>query len=446
MISLPQAFVDRIQADNFVPDELLKALDLEVPTAIRINPLKRAHLEYELASIPWSSHGNWLSERPIFTLDPLFHAGAYYSQEAGSQVISKVFQELKPKLPEKPIGLDLCAAPGGKSTLLLSEMKNEGLLVANELIQNRAVILKENIIKWGYGNVVVTNNKPSDFEALGSSFDFILVDAPCSGEGMFRKDERARSEWKTDSGEQCSVRQKEILESVWACLNENGYLIYSTCTFNPIENEEIIQWLIDTYAAELVPLELEHFEKDRVGYGFYALPNRLNTEGFYCCVVQKKTAGTRINKKNNKSSDLNRVDTQKVPLAGLISEGNQVVVQWKEYLFRIDAQNLAFIQDLKKVTKVIYIGTEIGELMPKGVNPSHALAMNQAFVHPDIQRIALTKAQALQYLQGQTFPLNGEKGFALVQYEGVHLGWIKHLGNRFNNLYPKEWRIRMRID
>lgn len=231
-VELPKAFVERVSQDPFLGNSLLQALDTEQPIAIRINSSKgncataeafgdmRSVFE-DLEEIPWSKNGFYLKERPIFTLDPHFHGGRYYPQEAGSQFIDSILRQLD--LPEEPIVLDLCAAPGGKSTLIADFLQGKGLLLANEVIQNRSKILKENLTKWGAKNSLVSNNDPQDFEGLKSIFDCILIDAPCSGEGMFRKDPDARNEWSTEAVNLCAGRQKRIVMDVWDSLKPNGF-------------------------------------------------------------------------------------------------------------------------------------------------------------------------------------------------------------------------------
>ena len=235
--------------------ELFKTAINRTPrTSIRLNPSKPFSPSWPKNPIPWSTDGYFLAERPSFTLDPAIHAGAYYVQEASSMFIEHILKSLE---TPKGIYLDLAAAPGGKSTLLSSYLGNEGLLVANEVIQSRAQILKENAIKWGLGNIVVTNNDPDHFSTLEGFFDLVLVDAPCSGEGMFRKDPQAREEWSLDHVTLCSSRQKRIMDQAGALVKGGGYLIYSTCTFNEQENEEMIQFLTEEFAFEPVQIPLE---------------------------------------------------------------------------------------------------------------------------------------------------------------------------------------------
>lgn len=253
---LPKAFEQQmasiLEADEY---SLFKAALLSPSnTSIRINPRKSSPLSADTTPVPWNSQGFFLPQRPKFTFDPLFHAGAYYVQEASSMFIGHILNHLQ--APKEGLYLDLCAAPGGKSSLLADYIGEEGMLVANEVIKTRASILKENMIKWGLGNTVVTNNDPSHFEPLEGLFDVVLVDAPCSGEGMFRKDVQAREEWSPENVKLCAARQQRILDQTGALPGPEGYLIYSTCTFNQQENEDMIRFLTEEFAYEPVRIPL----------------------------------------------------------------------------------------------------------------------------------------------------------------------------------------------
>lgn len=283
----PEAFKQRVENDPFLGTPLLEALNQTAPVSVRLHPLKQKAALTFSEKIAWCEHAFYLKERPSFTLDPLFHAGCYYPQEAGSMVLDTVLKQLD--LPSEPSILDLCAAPGGKSTLIASFLNNNGLLVSNEVIQARARILTENTTKWGYTNTVVTNNDPKDFERLNEFFDVIVVDAPCSGEGMFRKDLKARDEWSEENVQICSSRQKRIVMDVWDSLKPGGFLIYSTCTFNSAENEDTISWYLNELAATSVKLEMpEELVAGRNDIGHYCLPGKTVSEGFYIAVLQKE--------------------------------------------------------------------------------------------------------------------------------------------------------------
>lgn len=440
--ALPAAFVKRVENDPFLGTELIKALDTTPPTSVRVHSEKYRNNLTNTHAIPWSKNGLFLSERPVFTLDPHFHAGAYYPQEAGSQLLDSVLRSLS--LPLHPVVLDLCAAPGGKSTLIADFLNGRGLLVSNEIIPGRARILKENLTKWGANNTLVCNNDPEQIGNLGAIFDCLVIDAPCSGEGMFRKDHGARKEWSEGNVALCVERQRKIVMDCWDSLKSDGYLIYSTCTFNREENEDSIQWIMAQMGAEIVQINLPFAQKDREGYGYYALPSKLDTEGFYIAVLQKKES-TRPAKLTVKKPTTHRFTDQKL-IENWGRFDQLAIVQWSNYLFAIPEMFTEIIAYLHAELRMLKMGTELGEISRKGLIPNESLALAHLILDPGIQRIALNLEQALHYLHGDTFPLAGQVGFAVVTYDGSSLGWIKHLGNRFNNLYPKEWRIRMRID
>lgn len=206
--------------------------------------------------MPWIKHGYLLENRPNFALDPLFHAGAYYVQDSSSMILWQFLSDLN---RENQLVLDTCAAPGGKSTLLLDWLDNKGFLIANEIDKKRTRILNENILKWGKTNVATTSLSTSYFETSSCEFDLVVVDAPCSGEGMFRKDEHARIQWNEDLVDHCSIIQENILDDVSEIIGNGGHLIYSTCTTNPRENETQIQRLLSTNVFELDLTTIDSF-------------------------------------------------------------------------------------------------------------------------------------------------------------------------------------------
>lgn len=441
-IPFPAAFAKRVTNDPFLGKELLDALDSKPPVSIRFHPKKQASELEIVSSVSWCDSAFYLRERPSFTLDPLFHAGSYYPQEAGSMVLSTVLNTLD--LPENPRILDLCAAPGGKSTLIASFLKNEGLLVSNEVIQPRARILKENLTKWGFTNTVVTNNDPKDFERLPHFFDAIVVDAPCSGEGMFRKDTKARQEWSEENVQLCAARQKRIVMDVWDALLPGGFLIYSTCTFNAIENEDTVSWFLHELGAELISMSLPtSIVAGRNGIGNYCIPGITESEGFYVAVIQKPDAAigkNRFTRKNDFHWQKDLLDL------GSFSNLNSVTVfNWNDKLLALPKGQEDAMLHVQSQLRLQKMGTTLGEIARKGVIPNEELALNPFLLNYS-GKIEVDLQQALNYLHGDTFPLVGKQGFQLITFRQEPLGWVKHLGNRFNNLYPKEWRIRMNVD
>lgn len=356
-------------------------------------------------------------------------------------VLDSVLKQLD--LPEGPKILDLCAAPGGKSTLIASFLDNRGLLVSNEVIQQRSRILKENLSKWGYTNTVVTNNDPKDFERLPQFFDVIVVDAPCSGEGMFRKDPNARDEWSEENVNLCAGRQKRIVMDVWDSLIPGGIMIYSTCTFNTQENEENVQWFLDELGAELIEVALPApILSGRKDIGNYCIPGKTASEGFYIAVLQKgddSLIRQRYTRKNEFRKQKDLLDLPTYTDLSAIS-----VINWNDRLLALPKDQEDAMLHVQAQLRLQKMGTTLGEVSRKGIIPSEELALDP-FLNKFQARIDVERQHALQYLHGDTFALPGQHGYQLITFENEPLGWIKHLGNRFNNLYPKEWRIRMDV-
>lgn len=373
-----------------------EALNTDPVCSIRLNRRKPSGRFADEERVPWCEWGRYLKERPSFTLDPLLHAGCYYVQEASSMFVSWLLKQYV-TTDEPMVALDLCAAPGGKSTLLLNDLPEGSQLYANEPIRQRANILKENIIKWGNRNVVVTCNYPKHYKALEEAFDLILCDAPCSGEGMFRKDSDAIGEWSMKNVMMCQARQREIVEDVWGCLREGGLFIYSTCTYNHFEDEDNVRWIAETLGAEVLPLN-DKAEWGISGGHFY--PHRVKGEGFFIAILRKNGEGVR------RAIDRKKVQKNLYPLLEGIEPGRVV--------------------DKK--------GT---------VEPSQAEAMMGG--DGKWQKAELSEEDALQYLRGEAMQLTQEgleKGYVMVTFEGFPLGFCKNIGNRANNLYPAEWRIK----
>lgn len=443
MIPLPKDFIDRINADSFWPDRLIEFLDDEPPVSIRFNPSKISSYSSNLETVPWNQNGFYLTQRPVFTLDPLFHSGCYYPQEAGSMVLQYILNSLA--ISKDSTILDLCAAPGGKSTLISSWLDDDGFLISNEIIPNRNSILRENMAKWGVINSIVTCNQPKHFRELTSVFDVILVDAPCSGEGMFRKDPESRNEWSMKNVDLCADRQKQIVCDVWDSLKENGYLIYSTCTLNENENEDTIRWLSQELKAEIITFNSpEEAILGRGGIGCYFAPGITKSEGFFIAVLKKKDS--KLSKfKKDKSTIKLFLKNELIELNKYIDLESLTCFEFKGGIVGIPSKHFKLVELFKSQLYCTKIGMTLGNLLPKKIEPHQELALSTMLLD-STPNIELEEKYALLYLKGETFELkNQPKGYYLVTYKNHGLGWINHLGNRFNNLYPKEWRIRMRI-
>ena len=445
--SLPKEFEERMRSElgpGF--DDFVETLQKASPVSIRLNPEKN-RLTYA-DPIPWSRYGKYLTERPVFTLDPALHAGAYYVQEASSMLLEQALVQSTDLT--KPLRvLDLCAAPGGKSTHILSLINSDSLLVSNEVIRSRTSVLSENIQKWGYPNVVVTGNDPENFNRLEGYFDVIVVDAPCSGEGLFRKDPDAMTEWSIDNVQLCSQRQRRILSDVLPALKENGILIYSTCTFNEQENERNLIWLAQEKAFEFIPLSIdpawgvETIQKENaIGYRCY--PHQVKGEGFFISVLQK-----RINSKELRFKSKRRFTYAPKKIIERLNEwilhpDQFDFIQQENLLITIPVLLCEDVQLIQERLNIVTKGTAVAEVKHDKLIPEHAFALSIHLNEEHFQKINLTLDQALRYLRKETFAWDEErKGFALVKYQENSLGWVNLLGNRFNNLYPSAWRIRM---
>ncbi|MBR5958553.1 MAG: rRNA cytosine-C5-methyltransferase [Salinivirgaceae bacterium] len=450
-ISLPIDFETRMRGQLGAEYEsYVTALEAPMPTSIRLNPHKNSALANTNDMVSWEPQGRYLAERPVFTLDPLLHAGAYYVQEASSMFAGYALRQIIGNETNIRI-LDLCAAPGGKSTHYASLIGDKGLLVCNEVISNRVPTLCENLTKWGCPNAVVTNNDPSDFGRLGGFFDVVAVDAPCSGEGMFRRDAVAVSEWSVANTRICAQRQQRIVADVWDALKPGGYLIYSTCTFCPDEDENLMSWIASEFGAENIAIDIKPewnitpIEKDGcVGYRF--IQHKTRGEGFFCCVFRKNDGSSASSKKlKNK---IVPVPQKLIPRLQEMTVGTGF-----EYYLKNDtaiavpqaiATDVLTIADSLTVRKM---GTAIAHIFGDKLAPEHDLALSWALNRQAFNAIELPLPDALRYLhRDNVFVADAAAGFNLVTYNNLPLGWIKNIGNRWNNLYPQNWKIRMNVE
>jgi len=436
MIALPQAFIQRMQA-MLGGDYgcFFDSLQEEAPTSIRYNRKKTAVVASD-NSVPWCESAIYLPQRPIFTLDPLLHGGAYYVQEAASMFIEQIIKSLQLRNPVR--ALDLCAAPGGKSTHLLDCLPKGSLLVSNEVIRSRVNILAENLCKWGHPNVVVSHNDSKDFASLPSFFDLLLVDAPCSGEGMFRKDHTAIKEWSEPSVKLCAERQQRIIADVWDTLKEGGYLLYSTCTYNREENEENVQWIIRQLGAELLRIPLQAnwgIAESDCGYRFF--PHKTRSEGFFISLLQKKN--TSPQSKKRAVTSVNSVKHFPVWF-----ENDFTIVRHDDFLQAWITAHINNISVLKQELRVVQAGIPTGEIKGKDIVPHAAVALSTALRADAFPKETLNLENALDFLRRNTIKLQTEvSGYHIVAYERYPLGFVKNLGSRCNNLYPNNWRVRM---
>ena len=477
-----------------------EALENEPSVSIRINPWKAGNELLQrvghFEKIPWCETGYYLPERPVFTFDPLFHAGAYYVQEASSMFLEQAILTILADnvSGNRPVtALDLCAAPGGKSSHLLSLLPENSLLVCNEVIRSRSLILAENIAKWGCPNTVITQSDPQQFGQIPHFFDVILADLPCSGEGMFRKDPTARNEWSGDHVKLCALRQQRIIRDVWNALKPGGSLIYSTCTFNTEENEDNIQTLAGELGADIlhIPIKPEWNVSGALRYDipvYRFFPHRTRGEGFFLALLRKNDAHqptsylTRrpsqpetktshrkeraakllsylknllINPeifviRDNTSKSLNprqSVSNQGIPAKAGMTTKNSTLRQ-SVSITAIPAQHESAYTTLAGCLNIISAGLPLGEWKGDDFIPSAALSLSAELNSKAFSNIELSYEQAIKYLQRESItpPANTPKGYLLVTFQNTPLGFIKNIGNRANNLYPPEWRIRKQVE
>ena len=468
-MEFPQSFISQIERLLGEADakKFFLALNEEQPTSIRLNPLRKASDTCLTAvdaasSVPWASHAFYLSHRPAFTFDPLFHAGCYYVQEASSMFVEQAVRQYLPE--DSAVVLDLCAAPGGKSTLLRSLLPDECLLVANEVIRNRSQILAENLTKWGHPNVAVTNNDPSDFTQLSDCFDMILADVPCSGEGMFRKDAEAVSEWSLENVDICYQRQRRIVADVWPALKPGGVFIYSTCTYNTLENEENVRWICKELGAEVLPLQMK--EEWQVSGNHLAgeefpvyrfLPHRTCGEGFFMAVLRKDGDATDgFDVPQPKSSKQKKGQGGKMGQTTLAKDQTAMLKQWilcpedcqlvleEQKVSALPLRHASLLTYLRSTLRVLLAGVSVAELKGKDWLPTHALAMSILLDKTFFPKEEISYEQAIAYLRKEVIVLSADapRGIVLLTYQGHPIGFVKNVGNRANNLYPQEWRIR----
>jgi len=446
-MTLPADFISRTQA--LLGDEYSRfetALQDESPVSVRLNPEKRLN-RLPAAPVGWSETGYYLPERPAFTFDPLFHAGAYYVQEASSMFLE---QAVKTYVQEPVKCLDLCAAPGGKSTHLSTVLPEKSLLVSNEVVKSRSYILSENMTKWGNPYTIVAHNDPKEIAGLTHFFDVVVADVPCSGEGMFRKDPESMGEWSVANVALCASRQRRIINDVWDALKPGGILVYSTCTYNIEENEENIHYIIDELGAEALPIPIKE-EWNITGplkynypvYRFF--PYKTKGEGFFLAVLRKQSDELSPFRRKQKK-EKGKIKTA-VP-----SEINSWLQYPEDYRIEMQADMIhAFPQllseDYREIAarlQVVSSGICLGEIKGKDILPNHSLAMSTALNRRAFNMAEISGNDAVRYLRKETILLPGDipKGYTLVIYKDYPLGFVKQLGSRANNLYPQEWRIR----
>ncbi|MGM9796888.1 MAG: rRNA cytosine-C5-methyltransferase [Parabacteroides sp.] len=449
-MTLPTDFVTRTQALLGETYPLFEAALQKTPSvSLRINKAKGTTIPQKANPVAWCKTGFYLPERLTFTFDPLFHSGAYYVQEASSMFLEQAIQTY---VKEPVCCLDLCAAPGGKSTLLASCLPEGSLLVSNEVIRSRSYILAENLTKWGDPNCVVLNNDPVTIgETLPHFFDVIVTDVPCSGEGMFRKDSESTQEWSIEHVQLCATRSRRIIHDIWKALKPGGLLIYSTCTYNTEENEENIHYFVEELDAEPLAIPISEAWQIcgslRYSYPVYRFfPHRVPGEGFFLAALRKKE-GTIISSNKTKRKKEKKV-TPAIPshIIQFLKEPQQYQFVWKEN--KLIAYPKVIEEPISQLInshlRLLSTGILIGELKGKDFIPAEELALSTALNPVAFPKIELTWEESISYLRKEAIilPTETPRSNVIVCFHGYPLGFVKHLGNRSNNLYPAEWRIR----
>lgn len=453
-MALPIDFITRTRAllgDEF--NDFEAALQTDVPVSIRINERKGttppSTADTPCEQVAWCSTGYYLPERLSFTFDPLFHAGAYYVQEASSMFLE---QAIRHYVTQPVRCLDLCAAPGGKSTHLAACLPQGSLLVSNEVIRSRSHILAENIAKWGTPDSIVTNNDPEEIGRLTHLFDVVVADVPCSGEGMFRKDTDSTGEWSIANVTLCAARSRRIIHDVWNALKPGGLLIYSTCTYNTEEDEENVRYIMEELGAEALSIPVKEEWKitgplkySHPVYRFF--PHKTKGEGFFLAALRKADGETEEIRIKNKYKKEKAKAAPALPDAvrNYLTDPSAFTPEWNGNRLWMFPQSVREVYSIvREQLRVLSAGICMGEAKGKDFIPAEELALSTALNRKAFPIVDLNWEDAVRYLKKEAFPLpdDTQKGYVLISHKGFPLGFAKHLGNRTNNLYPQEWRIR----
>lgn len=455
MTNLPNGFVHLMT--ELLGDEqgnqLCSSLDTMAPVSIRLSRHRQLRSDIidsmgKADRVPWCPYGFYLSHRPAFAADPAWHAGGYYVQEASSMLLHAI-HPLVEDSPTPLYALDLCAAPGGKSTLLSDMLPSGSTLVSNEVVPQRAHILVENMQKWGSTHHIVTSASPERLGTLCHAFDLILVDAPCSGEGMFRKDPDARTQWTPDSPALCAQRQRAIIDDIWEALRPGGLMVYSTCTFNRLENEDILTYLTDELGATALPLEPlppgilpSEYAAGKPCYRM--MPHRTRGEGLFMAVVRKHE-DTPPMPRRIKGATRSATVPPEVRSWVLAPETYHWAQSDQNEVFAYPPSLLPMVMRLQAAkVPILSAGIPVATVRGRSVLPHPALAYSTARAQGAIDEVSVPYETAIDFLSREaiTLPHDTPVGLKLICYDGIPLGYCKHLGNRTNNLYPTHWRIR----
>lgn len=453
-MKLPLAFTEKMKkllGDEY--NQFISTYENDHYKGIRINTIKISVEEFLkitsflLKPIPWAKEGFYyindeIQDRP--GKHPHYHCGLYYIQEPSAMIPVEV---LNPKPGDKV--LDISAAPGGKSTQIGARLKGEGILVANDISPKRTKALVKNIEIFGIKNSIVTNEEPKKLALkFEEYFDKILVDAPCSGEGMFRRDPKATKSWSEFSVDECRNMQREILQWIPKLLKSGGSLVYSTCTFSPEENEGTIDWFLKEFPEfEIQPIEgIEGIDSGKpewiganseISKAGRAWPHKINGEGHFVALLRKKG---NLQAKPFKSFSLNKDDIEEYSKF----EEENLKVDFKDRLHKVGNRLYVIPHHLPELTgiNVVNTGLYMGEILKNRFEPSQALAM--ALKKEEVTNyvdISSDSIEAIKYLKGETLLLDGEKGWKLVCIDGYPVGWGKQIQGSLKNYYRSQWRM-----
>lgn len=438
-----------IQVTGSECDAFLEAMDGEPSLSLRYNPFKLDGYEGG-ERVPWSECGVYLDERPSFTLDPRLHGGGYYVQEASSMFVEVAIKSYLERVEGRVRALDMCAAPGGKSIALATLIGSRGVVVANEVISQRAAILKENVIKWGTGNIIVTSSDPKQFSDMDGMFDILLIDAPCSGEGMFRKNRDARDHWSLANVELCEARSKRIIADAISSLREGGLLIYSTCTFNRSENENTVSWIRDNFDVEgfdIGSVDSSITVTEASGVDCYRfLFHKTRGEGLFLAAMVKGGDATRSEpplKKSKKTTpgELSAKDVKELRSWFKDGDNKEFITAPDDTIYGVDSSDKPFVEWLRGRVNLRYSGVELGKLFKGELKPSHALALYYN-LSDRVNRCELSREDAIDYLRRKDIPLGDMvMGLNLLCYEALPIGFVKRIGGRYNTYLPQNMKI-----
>ena len=442
---LPQQFITQLQ--QLLPDEWQALADAitstEPSVSVRVNTRRGVEVPHGAEQVPWCPIGFYCPQRPAFTFDPDLHSGRYYVQDAASMFIHHVLRSLTGDTPL--CYLDLCAAPGGKTTAAIDALPEHSLVVANEIVPARARTLHGNVVRWGYPGAVVTNAAPKAFAKLSNAFDIIAADVPCSGEGMMRKDDEAIQQWTPELVRDCAERQRQIVDDVWPALRPGGVFIYSTCTYNRLENELMVEYIMSRYGATPVNVTVDPawgimpaIDAQLPAYRF--MLHRTRGEGLFMAVLRKPEQATTSKKPTTPTTS--RKQPQATQAAQWLARPDDfAITTLNDTVVAIPRQWHELVQRLRDTLPMLLGGVTLATVKGKKLVPDHCLALSTALRSDAFATCEVDYATALRYLRGEAITIDTPAGYTLITHRQAPLGWVNNLGNRANNLYPKPLRI-----